>query len=417
MKKSLLALAVAALAVSSAASAATIYDKDGVSVDVYGRVQAVYYSQDSDSNAQSAANDGNLNASSRLGFNFRSELTSWATAFANVEWQNADDDANNDFNSRYLWVGVDFGQFGAIKAGKFEDAVKYVIATTDIFDDWGCNGQLGNDDRRDGMFAYNWSGYGVDVNLTFGTAKDDQHVDGAFYSNEEWSWKDGNPVEIFISDGNEAGGKEKVDIEYSYAASVGYTSPAVLFGPISVKAGFGGAQFQDQDAGDNGSFAYRGNIYDSYSQWAVSASWGTLGDGLFLGVMGQARSFDVYSTAYNMAADGSLASYSTEYDDYTVSGVEAVVSYGFANGISLTTGWEWMNIDMDGAGSPDVDAYTIPVYVNYQINPNFRVWAEARFDAGTDEDSKNENKDFKAVSNGCYNLAENVFSVGARYTF
>ena len=147
MKKSLLALAVAALAVSSAASAAPIYDKEGVSVDVYGRVQAVYYSQDSGNNAQSAANDGNLNASSRLGFNFRSELSSWATAFANVEWQNADDDANDDFNSRYLWVGVDFGQFGAIKFGKFEDAVKYVIATTDIFDDWGCNGQLGNDDR------------------------------------------------------------------------------------------------------------------------------------------------------------------------------------------------------------------------------------------------------------------------------
>ena len=80
MKKSLLALAVAALAASSVASAATIYDKDGVSVDVYGRVQAVYYSQDSGSNAQSAANDGNLNASSRLGFNFRSELSSWATA-------------------------------------------------------------------------------------------------------------------------------------------------------------------------------------------------------------------------------------------------------------------------------------------------------------------------------------------------
>ena len=410
MKKSLLALAVAALAASSVASAATIYDKDGVSVDVYGRVQAVYYSQDSDSNAQSAANDGNLNASSRLGFNFRSELSSWATAFANVEWQNADDDANNDFNSRYLWVGVDFGQFGAIKAGKFEDAVKYVIATTDIFDDWGCAGQLGNDDRRDGMVAYNWSGYGVDVNLTFGTAKDGQQVDGAFYA------VDKDELGGSIADDYAANdtGREKVDIEYSYAASVGYTSPAVLFGPISVKAGFGGAQFQDQDAGDNGSFAYRGNIYDSYTQWAVAASWGTLGDGLFLGVMGQARSFDVYSTAYNMAADGSLASYSTDFDDYTVSGVEAVVSYGFANGISLTTGWEWMNIDMDGAEGVDSDAYVIPVYVNYQINPNFRVWAEARFDAGTD-DGKNDS--FKDASNGVYNYEENVFSVGARYTF
>ncbi len=402
MKKSLLALAVAALAASSVASAATIYDKDGVSVDVYGRVQAVYYSQDSGSNAQSAANDGNLNASSRLGFNFRSELTSWADAFANVEWENANDDSSPDFNSRYLWVGVDFGQFGAVKFGKFEDAVKYVIATTDIFDDWGCNGQLGNDDRRDGMFAYNWSGYGVDVNLTFGTAKDGQQVDGAFYSNEG-------------GDGWEDGGKEKADIEYSYAASVGYTSPAVLFGPISVKAGFGGAQFQDQDAADNNSGDYYYNFYDSYTQWAVAASWGTLGDGLYLGVMGQARSFDVYKTAYNSNNARDFGN-GISADDYTVSGVEAVVSYGFANGVSLTTGWEWMNVDYDGAGNPDVDAYTIPVYVNYQINPNFRVWAEARFDAGTD-DGNTANDSFKLATNECYNLEENVYSIGARYTF
>ena len=370
MKKSLLALAVAALAASSVASAATIYDKDGVSVDVYGRVQAVYYSQDSGSNAQSAANDGNLNASSRLGFNFRSELTSWAAAFANVEWQNADDDANNDFNSRYLWVGVDFGQFGAVKFGKFEDAVKYVIATTDIFDDWGCNGQLGNDDRF---------------------------------------WAEGSVG------GNAAGSAEKADIEYSYAASVGYTSPAVLFGPISVKAGFGGAQFQDQDAADNNGGDYYNNFYDSYTQWAVAASWGTLGDGLYLGVMGQARSFDVYKTAYNSVTARPFDT-GISADDYTVSGVEAVVSYGFANGVSLTTGWEWMNVDYDGADNPDVDAYTIPVYVNYQINPNFRVWAEARFDAGTD-DGNTANDSFKLATNECYNLEENVYSIGARYTF
>ena len=280
-----------------------------------------------------------------------------------------------------------------MKFGKFEDAVKYVIATTDIFDDWGCAGQLGNDDRRDGMLGYSWSGYGVDVNLTFGTAKDGQQVDGAFFAESGNGNQDGTSA-------------EKADIEYSYAASVGYTSAPVLFGPISVKAGFGGAQFQDQDAADNHGDDYYNNIYDSYSQWAVAASWGTLGDGLYLGVMGQARDFDVNQTYYTGAETG--------YDDYTVSGVEAVVSYGFANGVSLTTGWEWMNIDMDGAEGIDSDAYVIPVYVNYQINPNFRVWAEARFDAGTD-DGKNDS--FVDASNGVYNYEENVFSVGARYTF
>ena len=277
------------------------------------------------------------------------------------------------------------------------------------------------------MFAYSWSGYGVDVNVTFGTAKDDQQVDGAFFSTYEGSWDivtdaDNNIVSATndLSDtsaGHEVGGREKLDIEYSYGVSVGYTSPAVLFGPISVKAGFGGAQFQDQDAAEGDIFGYQGNIYDSYTQWAVSASWGTLGDGLFLGVMGQARDFDLYDSI-PVVLNGSETNFrfSEYFGDYTVSGVEAVVSYGFANGVSLTTGWEWMNIDMDGSEGCDVDAYTIPVYVNYQVNPNFRVWAEARFDAGTDDG--NDFKDsFYEASNGQYNLEENVYSVGARYTF
>ena len=76
-----------------------------------------------------------------------------------------------------------------------------------------------------------------------------------------------------------------------------------------------------------------------------------------------------------------------------------------------------MNIDMDGAGKPDVDAYTIPVYVNYQVNPNFRVWAEARFDAGTDDSNSNPLDNFDEVSEGAYGLTENVYSIGARYTF
>ncbi len=44
MKKTLLALAVAAMATSTVASAANVYDKDGTSLTVGGRVQSVFYS-------------------------------------------------------------------------------------------------------------------------------------------------------------------------------------------------------------------------------------------------------------------------------------------------------------------------------------------------------------------------------------
>ena len=381
MKKSLLALAIVAATATTSVNATVIYDKDGTSIDAYGRVMAVFYSQDY-GNGGTAANDGNLNSSSRLGFNFRSEINQYVAAVANVEWEMAAEDGTT--SNRYTWVGADFGQFGLLKVGKFEDAVKYVIETTDIFEDAGCRGQLGNDDRRSGMFGYYWSGWGVDANVTVGTAKDDQHVDGAF-------WTD-------IEPGDDSS-EEEADIKLSYALSLGYTTPDVLFGPISIKAGFGGANFQDNDAADNFGTDYASNQYDKYTQWAASVTWG--GDeGLYVSFMGQARDFTMTENANNEG-----------YDDYTLTGFEFAVGYNFASGVTLLTGYNYMKIDMDGADNADSKGSVIPVYALYQINPNFRVWAEARFDAGTDEE-------YAALTNGVFpHNDENVFALGAKYTF
>ena len=149
------------------------------------------------------------------------------------------------------------------------------------------------------------------------------------------------------------------------------------------------------------------NIYDSYNQWAASVSWGNLSDGLYLAVMGNARDFDVREGKhFNGGAFDDVA-----IDDYTVTGVEAVISYCFANGVQLMTGREWMNMDMDGANAPDEDAFVVPVHARWQINPNFRIWVEAAFDAGTDDDFAD------ATNNVNARYAENIYQVGARYTF
>ena len=395
MKKSLLSLAIASVVAVAAtsASAATIYEKDGSSIDAYGRVMAVFYSQNYDgNNGLNEANDGNFNSSSRLGFNFRSEINQYMAAIANVEWEMAAE--NGTTQSRYTWVGADFGQFGLVKVGKFEDAVKYVIETTDIFEDAGCRGQLGNDDRRSGMFGYYWSGWGVDANVTVGTAKDDQHVDGAF-------WTDSEP--------GDDSSEEEADIKLSYALSLGYTTPDVLFGPISIRAGWGAAYFEDENAGDPDPKAYDGNVYDQYGQWAASITWGNLSDGLYLSVMGQNRNFELFGLGANL---GSLGAYANEYD---VTGVEFVVAYGFANGVTLMTGYEWQQIDYDFSTPTDLDSdaksSVIPVLAQWQINPNIKIWAEARFDAGTDDE-------YADYSNGVYSYNdENVFALGAKYTF
>ena len=373
MKKSLLALAVAAFAASSA-SAATVYDQDGTSLAVGGRIQAVVYSQDANQGGQPASGDASLVGSARVNVAMRTQLTDGIAGFAFVEWDAADSDKKQNFEARDLYVGADFGAFGQLQAGRFRDAVyQGVTSTTDVFDDWGCDGQMGNDDRREGMIMYSWSGYGVDFKATYETAKDKVNMDGA--------WLEG----------------ESVNVKNGFSASLGYTTPDVLFGPIAVKAGYGYYRMQD-DAKDDSN-------YDNYKQWAAALSWGTKAAGPLVAVTYQARDFTV---------DGNY----TKMNDYTVSGVEAVVGYGFDNGVAIRAGWEWMNIDEDGADGADVDAYTLPVYVNYQINPNFNVWAEARFDVGTDDGVDGFDATTKWMKGStATNFEENVYSVGARYTF
>ncbi len=393
MKKSLLALAVAAIASASVAQAATVYDKDGTSLAVYGRVQAVVYSGDTgNTGAQSTYGDNSLDASARLGLDMRTQLASWVDGFAKAEWEAANGDdgegGDDDFNGRYLWVGLDFGQFGSIKFGKFEDAIKYAIAPTDIFEDFGCVGQLGNDDRRAGQAMYEWSGWGVDFKLSGQTANNNQQVDGAYYADE------------------------KLDIDSGFAVSAGYTSPDVLFGPISVKAGYSYAKFQQ-----SGEYAYQNRdpsdnlqyLYDDYNQWAASLSWG--GDtGLYTAVMYSNRDFSLYKERVQSetGADG---------DGYKVQGVEFVVRYGFQNGMSVIAGYQWQNVDWDVNGDyrynevkTDLDASVVNLEFDYQITPNFKVWTEARWDADTDEG-------YDTLTNGVTNYEEDVYSIGARYTF
>lgn len=419
MKKSFLALAVAALAatsIASTASATTVYDKDGTSMAIYGRVQSVYYSEQQ----SGVSNDeGSFNSSARLGVDVRTPLTSGIAAFAKAEWEAANGnntvDTEDGFDARYLWVGLDFGQFGQVKVGKFEEAIKYAIGPTDHWEDSGCTGLAGNDDRREGVVQYQWSGYGVDAFLSYAFAKDAEQLDGAYFANN----------------------RETVDIDYSVSAALGYTSPDVLFGPIGIRAGFLYGKFADGEGNtaftglnDKGEYlegtgrnvygadfvneqdpsaGYTYAVYDDYTQFAVSAFWGSLAQGPYVAAVYQQREF-----SGNVRGTAGVDVTGVSSPDYTVQGYEFTCAYTFANGLRLATGYEVQTVDFDDE-SADVDAATIPVLALWRINPNFDVWAEARFDAGTDDDEKDRNKNFDKVVGTTY--AEDFFALGIRYNF
>ena len=419
MKKSFLALAVAALAatsIASTASATTVYDKDGTSMAIYGRVQSVYYSEQQ----SGVSNDeGSFNSSARLGVDVRTPLTSGIAAFAKAEWEGANGnntvDTADGFDARYLWVGLDFGQFGQVKVGKFEEAIKYAIGPTDHWEDSGCTGLAGNDDRREGVVQYQWSGYGVDAFLSYAFAKDNEQLDGAYFANN----------------------RETVDIDYSVSAALGYTSPDVLFGPIGVRAGFLYGKFADGEENtaftglnDKGGFlegtgrnVYGGEnvrfngqiigqtyaVYDDYTQFAVSAFWGSLAQGPYVAAVYQQREF-----SGNVRGTAGVDVTGVSSPDYTVQGYEFTCAYTFANGLRLATGYEVQEVDYDD-DQDDVKAATIPVLALWRVNPNFDVWAEARFDAGTDDDQSENGKNFDRDVGTTY--AEDFFALGVRYNF
>lgn len=398
MKKSLLALALTGLVCAlstgaNVAQATKVYDKDGTSLDLYGRVQSVFYNDKSSGVANGDDKSASINTSGRLGFKLRSAINQYAAGIAKAEWDVADGDNAPDgdqgFKSRYLWVGMDFGAFGQVTIGKQEHALKYAVEQTDVFEDWGCVGLMGNDDKDEAVVKYAWSGYGVDAFLSYSFAKNAEKLDGAYYIDEE------------------------ADLDYQVSAALGYTSPDVLFGPIAARVGFTHGEFADvpDHSINRASFAtpkLRGALnYDSFDQYALGLSWGSLDQGPYLAAAYVDRSFDVVLDGTNSQGTAFLKS-----SDYSVTGYELLVGYTFTSGVFLVAGYEVQDFELEDL---DLHAATVPVYLNWNINPNLNAWLEARFDVGSDDDEDNVFENFDAITGT--DFTENIYSAGLRYSF
>ncbi|WP_323925501.1 porin [Aeromonas caviae] len=148
MKKTILAIAIPAL-FASAANAAVVYDKDGTSFDIYGRVQANYYTDHDDADAE-------LQGSTRLGWSGKVALNNTWSGIAKTEWQVAAENSGNktsDIDPRHIYVGFDGTQYGKIIFGQTDTAFYDVLEPTDIFNEWGDAGNF-YDGRQEGQIIY-----------------------------------------------------------------------------------------------------------------------------------------------------------------------------------------------------------------------------------------------------------------------
>ena len=172
MKKSLLALAV--LAVATSATAATVYDKDGTSLKVGGRVQAVAYNGNYD---KAGEDDASLKNSARFNVVGTTKVNDAVSVFAFSEWDASDgnnENSDSNFSTRDQYVGADFGVFGKVQAGKSLNSIYDVQAVTDVFEYVGSAQVQGdtNGNRRPGTVRYIYDNNGLYAAASFQVAQD-----------------------------------------------------------------------------------------------------------------------------------------------------------------------------------------------------------------------------------------------------
>ncbi|PKH02858.1 porin [Psychromonas sp. MB-3u-54] len=156
MKKAILPAMIAALLATSA-QAATVYDADGTTADVYGRMQ---FNITDDG---TGATDGV--GSARLGFKAASPINSHVNAIAKGEWQIASETSNNDtFKVRELYAGFD-GEMGSLVFGQTFTAFYQTAGVTDYFNSNGFKAIYNNIDpyRQEGQAVYSGEFSGVSV--------------------------------------------------------------------------------------------------------------------------------------------------------------------------------------------------------------------------------------------------------------
>ncbi len=375
MKKSLLALAVVAAATS--ANAATVYDKDGTSLAVGGRVQAVVYNGNAASNVGNgiAENDAGLVNSARLNIAGSTKINDSVSVFAFSEWNMADGNktaTGDNINTREQYVGADYGDFGKIMGGKTYDAANAVLAATDVFEDFGAREQGSiNGDRRTGMFRYVYDNNGIFGSVSYQTAADGSSVQG-----------------------------KDVDVEGGFAAAAGYTFDNVVFGPLSLKAGYSYVKGQDDFTKTIANFGNK-DTFDNFKVISASIAWGSTDNGLYIGAL--------YNTQRAKQRDNDSFPSNSSFADKK-KGYEFVVGYTFDNGIGAFTGYNFADVKRkEGSINKGSAIYRrVPVYVNYAINDNFNIWGEAEFDANSTTKKDNQLQ---------YGETGTMLSAGARYTF
>lgn len=344
MKKSL--IAVALMATICGAQAATVYDKDGTSLDIFGKIEVSYKNAQAahaDKIADYRSSDGGIMNAARIGMSGRSQISDNVYAIGMAEWDVASGDSFDGMHARHQFIGIDAQNYGTLLFGRGDNAFYTVAGVSDIFHtlDFECDDYYLTGDQNPGLIMYTLSSLGWDLRASFGSAKSNINDTGLNYKYQA----------AFAASTRLAS-----DITISYALAYYKFS---YEGDISRQLQYFAQKMQPMfNLKDSERDAYaNSNRPEHKIDKGIAISYGTYGDGLY--------------AALNFV--------STRYQHYShhLYSYEAVVDYAFDSGLGLTAGYGCKRFHHSNILGD------LNLGVRYQVNPNFNVFAEAQIDVSS----------------------------------
>lgn len=150
---------------SSNAQAVTVYKTDDSYLNIGGRVQSNLHSVHA-----SKSGSNKINNKVRLRFDGKTKINDWAKAIAFAEWEVAGQTKENGkFKTRYVYTGFETDDFGRFTFGQDHTALFNVTQATDLFTDWGSDGNTYWDlgARQEGQAIYHYDTDKVNIAATY----------------------------------------------------------------------------------------------------------------------------------------------------------------------------------------------------------------------------------------------------------
>lgn len=233
MKKTLLAVLVPLVALSGAANAAEIYNKDGNKLDLYGKVDVRHLFSDNDHYGDSQNGD---DSRFRIGIKGETQITDQLTGFGRFENEIKTNGTEGDNKNkvRLAYAGFKFAEFGSIDYGRNYGVVYDTAAWTDVLPLFGGDTMAQTDvymtDRNANLLTYRNSdmfGYvdGLSFALQYQGANDDNSIAARGIDS-----KTGKLIDDAKANGDGYGFSTAYDLGWGVTLGGGYSNSARTLG-------------------------------------------------------------------------------------------------------------------------------------------------------------------------------------------